>query len=308
MGKIELISRRGLLTGTAALLGAATLEVVAQGTASPSSASWVSTSDREVDFIRAADSRFANLVGELYPGLLNDPEFESIMPLSALIVHKRGRPIKACSLDWAVTTPSGTYQGVIFFYLPPGMRRLQKKGATLSSAQRPLIRRGQCALVMPYGCWSPSYYKGHSQPDWTSLRQKNPTGAFLESQVASAAGGPYIGIDGLIFADNKIAGNDAHNLSRRIRAVRNAQHDESLAIFKLISAGATDTAINARLLAAATLPRLPIDGPPRWYAQARKHHAQLLLKLAARLDRRRFIKVLRWHKTMRKTVIRKLAA
>src|ERR1700728_3981177 len=103
MGQSDLITRRRLVVGTASLLGAAALDVGAQGAISPAKPSWISTADREVDFVPASDSRFQGLIGNLYPGLLNDSAFQSVAPLSAMLIHERGPSIKACSVCWAVT-------------------------------------------------------------------------------------------------------------------------------------------------------------------------------------------------------------
>jgi len=252
----------------------------------------LSTSDREVSAVSSSDNGFGVALDSLYPGLSADPIFQKIAPLSILITHKRGPAVRAFTISWKVTSANGTFETKLFSYVSPGSALKGQSTNTLRSARRPVLKLGQSRLITPFFSWTPTYYKSNPEPAWGKLLQQAEPGSFLVSELSNASA-VEIEIDGLVFSDWKIVGPDKHDLTRRLRSRRNAEHDEGLVVFRLMKLGASDSEIKRVLLAHGAAQRsTKKTSPGRWYEQSRRFQAQFLLRAFVDADRASFSKAL----------------
>lgn len=297
---IRLSRRQVLFTGGALVASAA---FTGERRAEAGGAS-VSESDRAVSAVSGSDPGFGPTVEALFPGLTSDPVFQKIAPLALLVTHQQGPPVRAFSASWAITTPTGTYEAPLYFYVSLGSPATGHILSALGSAQRDILPHGQSRLVTPFSNWTPAYYQSNPTPDWKTVLAPTEPGMFLVSELLNAIQ-VKVSLDGVVFSDWKKLGPDKHRLHKLIRMRRNAEHDEGLVVHKLIKAGASDSQIVQTLQQHGSAPISSATSPNgRWYEQARKVHAQILLKAFQNADRPTFTKALSRLKTQRKTVIK----
>jgi hypothetical protein len=268
----------------------------------------LSASDRSVSAISGSDAAFDAALATLYPGLQSDPVFQKIAPLAVLITHQQGPAIRAYSVSWAITTPAGSYETVQYYYDAPGSQRNGRSVSTLGSARPSILQAGASHLFTPFFTWTPEFYQSSPHPDWTTILKPIEPGTFLVSELPKATE-VKVSLDGVVFSDWKIVGPDKHHLSRLLRSRRNAEHDEGLAVYKLLKAGASDDVISETLQSHGAVQRSNAKaGSRRWYAQFRRFHAQVLLRHFQDADRPTFTKALVRLVRQRKTVIARVNA
>lgn len=291
-------SRRKLLVGGSAALIAS----VAQTTAKANQV------DRQILTVSGKDPDFAVAVEELYPGLLANSYFQVISPLALLITHKSGPGVRAFSVSWSTTTSTGTYTTAQFYYHAPGSYLKHKSVSTLGSARMDLLQIGDSVLVAPFFNWTPSWYRNNPNPDWKKLVADVEPGDFLVSQLNSATAVNVV-LDCTIFSDWKKTGPNQYHFARRLTMRRNAEHDEGLAVYRMLKAGAPDSAVIETLTQHATAPRSSAARPAkRFYDQCRRFQAQVLLRHFQDADRDVFIKALHRLVTQKRTDITKIVA
>lgn len=270
-------------------------------------ASLLSAPDRAVVAISASDNGFQAAIAASYPGLQLDPTFQQIAPLALLVTHQKGPAIRAHSVAWNITTPTGQYTGAQFYYIHPGSPAKGGSLNTLRSAPRAILRAGQSRLVTPFFSWTPAYYQRNPKPDWGAILNSG-TGGFLASQLPAATQ-LNVSLDGVVFSDWKIAGPDQHNLNKRLRSRRNAEHDEALVAYRLLKADAPDSMVAETLEAHGSAARSSQQKHPAyWYQQARRYQAQILLQSFQNTDRTQFRKAIHRLVTQKKTVITSMGA
>jgi hypothetical protein len=296
--------RKMLFAGGATLLASAT--VVGNMKAQGDPTYHLNASDRELFTLPGSDSRFSQAVGDLYPHLQDDPVFQELSPLALLITHKRGPGVRAFSTAWRVTNKSGTFETAMFSYTSPGSAAKGRSPNLLRSARRIIIPKTQSTLITPFFNWPPDYFRANPQPDWKKILTPTEPGKFLVSEMQTATKVEVL-LDGVVFADWKIMGPDKHNLTRRLRSRRNAEHDEGLAVHKLFKSGASDQEIVQALQKHLSAPRSnKVGDPERWYEQARRFQANFLLRAFHDTDREAFIKAIKHLRNQKRTVITRL--
>jgi hypothetical protein len=294
-------SRRKLLVGSAAAIALPSLGLYrASADDTAPIGSGLSASDREVSMLSASDSAFADRVGRLYPGLIGDPHYQMLSPLTVLVTVEKGPALRAFTTSWSITTANGTYETPLFHYAEPFSRRRKGNGLTVVSAQTNLLREGESLLITPFFVMSPVRYQKLGSSWYHLVKPKEPAG-FLASQL-SAATSVKVSLDAAIFEDRKVAGQDKHHLAVRLRARRNAEHDEAHAVMKLLTSNAADADVAAMLSSHSNAARSSAPKANGWYLNARKFHAQLLLELQqSAQDRQTFTKMVlrmsRLHRT-----------
>ena len=248
---------------------------------------------RRISAASSADAGFSTALDAHFPGLAGRNEFQSIAPLALLLTNPGSVPVHAYTVCWSIETPTGHYETRRFFCSKPGDRRQGTQGRLLVSGKRPLLTPGGARLVTPYGNWLPKHYQPGASLDWGKTGARGALGHFLQGELARASQ-PRVWLDAAVFADRRVSGPDQYQLARRFREWRHAQHDESVAIRKLLKQGTAADSIADVLVAHATVPRAgtgtsPLGGRD-WvrveatarYQRARRYHAQFLLKVLER--------------------------
>jgi len=300
---VRLSRRNMLVAGGAAIVAPLVLSGDKKVEASVSP---LSSSDRAIMGLSGTDARFPSAVQALFPGLPQDPVFQKIMPLALLVTHQSGPGVRALSIEYSITTPTGTSETPVYLYISPGSKSKGESVSTLGSARQEILQAGQSRLVTPFFNWTPAYYQRSSNPDWKSLIQGSEPGDFLVSELSTATE-IKVSVDGVVFSDRKLLGPDKFKLGRRIRARRNAEHDEALGVYKLLQSGASDDTIRQTLQSHGSAPRSnQIRVGQRTYEQARRYHAQVLLRAFNDADRNTFTKALIRLKRQKKMVLTKL--
>jgi hypothetical protein len=298
------LSRRHLIG-----LGAAALAVpyalAGQVGSDIAGGSLLKTTDRELKTYAFTDPEFDSKLGALFPGLASDPKFQMIAPVAIIITHVSGPAVRAYSTCWSTSTASGSYETALFKYSRPGVRRNGKIRA-VSSAQKDILLPGQSILTTPYFNLTPQGY--HRLPKaWHDALLPHEPANFIAA-YPSNADGKRVWIDAVVFKDRKVLGVDKHHLAERLRVRRHAEHDVALDMQKLVKSGASHGDIEEALLAKGTAPRSSERGKRMWYTQAKKHHAQLLLKKYHSLGPEKFTKLLARVVRIKRTVLPNVTA
>ena len=287
--KTNLSRRKMLLAGGAAALAPI---VLTGDKRSEAQSADLSASDRGVSAVSGSDPGFAPAVEAHFPGLTNDPTFQQISPLALLVTHQQGRPVRAFSVVWAITTPAGRYETPLYFYVSLGSPATGHTLSALGSVRRNILQVGQSRLVTPFFTWAPDYYAANSAPNWKGVLQPAEPGRFLLSELPNATQ-VKVSLDGVVFSDWKLIGPDKHQLGWKIRERRNAEHDEGLVVYRLMKSGASDSEIVQTLQSHGSAPRFSGESfRGRWYHQSRRFHAQVLLKAFQDADRKTFKRAL----------------
>ena len=298
-------SRRSVLFGGSSLLVASMLP--RRGTALQTAASQP-VLDRELSTIPGNHRDFGPAVEALYPGLQADPHFGLIAPLAILITHRKGPGLRAYAIAWSITTSAGTYTTPLFYYHAPGSAARHKSVSTLGSARMDILQAGDSVLVTPFFNWTPDFYQNDSKPDWEALVSGVEPGDFLASELPTATE-VKVGLDGAVFSDWTSIGPDAHHLRRRVNIRRNAEHNEGLAVYKLLQSGASDGDVIDMLTAHGSAKRSNATKPSqRFYEQSRRFQAQVLLRHFQNADRDTFNKALHRLVRQKSTHIKRLTA
>src|SRR5262245_37041188 len=58
---------------------------------------------------------FQSRLDSKFPGLSEDPIFRAVLPTSLLVTNTSGPAIKALSVNWSITTPTGSQDKNFFF-------------------------------------------------------------------------------------------------------------------------------------------------------------------------------------------------
>ena len=268
----------------------------------------LASTDRELSAISGNDPGFSAAVESLYPGLTSDPMFKKMAPLALLVTHKSGKGLRALSVSWKVSSSSGTYETALFSFLSPGSGVRGYSTSTLASARKIILKKGASRLITPFFSWTPGYYQRNPKPDWKQLMAASEPGGFLMSEL-SAGQSISTSLDAALFRDWKIMGPDTHNLARRVRSRRHAEHDEAGFMLKLIHSKASDEKIANILQKRGSVMRsIKSNGPLRWYEQGRRFQAQVLYRHFTEADRKTFVKALKRLKRQPRTVITRLEA
>ena len=271
-------------------------------------ANGLSASDRAIFAISSSDSRFQSAVGGLFPGLQNDPVFQKIAPLAILITLQNGPAIRAHSVAWQITTPTGSFDTALFSYVSPGSATKGYSVSTLGSARHLTLQPGQSRLVTPFFDWSSSSFQSNPRPNWSTALKLAEPGGFLISELPTATA-VRVSLDAAVFSDWKLMGPDRYNLARRLRSRRNAEHDEGLVVYRLLKAGAPNHLIVQTLRSHASAARSSTQNLPLfWYEQARRYQAQVLLRAFGDADRHSFMRAVHRLVTQKNTVITRVSA
>ena len=300
-----IISRRRMIAaGGATLVAPAIMSTARRAEAQGSQ---LTVSGRSLNSISASDDGFYSAVETLYPGLLVDPGFQKIARLALLITHRQGQAVRAFSVSWRVTLSGGTTEIGMYYYSSLGSPATGHISTALGSARRNMIYPGQSRLAAPFFSWTPDDYQRNPKPDWQNLPYTEPA-SFLVSSLSSASE-IKVSLDAVGFSDWKMIGPDRHNLGGKLRARRNAEHDEALVVYRLLKRGASDSAIVEKLKSDGSVPRSSkTDENVRWYENARRFHAQFLLNAFLSSDRATFVDALTRLKLRRRTTITRLAS
>ncbi|MBB5061064.1 hypothetical protein HDF16_005800 [Granulicella aggregans] len=292
-------SRRKLLVGGTAALALPSVAVEA-ATQKPSHS--LSLADRALTVLTSSDAGFSDKIESLYPGLTRDSRFQTLAPLVLLISHDHGPALRALSMSWTTNTPTGTYETAMFRFAAPGSKRRARAGRTIASAQTDILRKGETRIVTPFFSLSPKAYRKLKDNWFNEVKHKEPSDfLFTQLQTATAVTAK---VEAAVFGDRKFIGEDKHHLVSRLRARRNGEHDEALAVKRLLKAGASDTEISTMLKAHGSAQRPPNRGAKGWYLMSRKQQAQILHDKFTAMTRPSFAKLVHRLSKVRKTRIR----
>ena len=305
MSDQKIFSRRHILKGGAAAV-AVSLPLVRATSQSTGLSQSLSSSGHQVDIITPSMPQFKQQLEGMYPGLAGDQRFQRLYPLAALVHISQGPAIRAISLVWNLTTSAGTFSSPVYFSAPPGTPRGSGKSRTVVTAQVDIIQAGAYKLFTPYFSWTPEAYS-EIAATWPSVVQKKMPANFLATQVALATL-VEVGLDAVIFNDRTVLGPDVNSLVDRIRVRRNAEHDETGHVVKMVKNGASDEEVVAYLSAKGTSTRPDGSGSRRWYRLARRQQAQRLLRKKTNLKPETFEKHVLRTTAIKKTVFRRLSA
>ena len=288
------ISRRKLLSiGVAAGAGAlfpgrpvAALSL--PETSAPADAIIASGAARASDFLSVApvsDPSSLRVLDELFPGLLSDPGFEQFKPASFLVTNVSQTHVRAFISDWVVTTQDRTYHMYTRDYFHPRAGTEESElihwgrtgDITRFTGNLPLIRKGATRLVTPFFNWSVSHYKKNSKPKWGKLLLRQPRS--VASDLTDPGTSVGMAIDGAIRHDYASVGLHMEYLTTIFCVARNAEHDEAIAVRRLIAAGASPEEVGEQLRRHAMgldlTPRFPAD---YYYNNVRQRQAKVLLR------------------------------
>jgi|ERR1700722_1486853 len=308
MNSIKRYPRRSFLAAGAAGL-------FAGGVAAPSSLGQSTDSDlayrlsaagRVIKLIPASDPSFAQEMDGLFPSLLQNPNFQTIAPLSFLVTNESGPAIVALSTTWTIITSTSVMRKPWFSYVRSGPN-------TLVSGDRPFLSGGKTRLVSPFFSWASSAFKTQPPPDWTAIlnRGEFPTFLKLNGQNSAAI---KIQIEAAVHSDWTLIGTDEANLSKHLRIRRNAEVTEAFSVLKLVQKGAGDDELIALLkkhqsiegVAGRVIPRSNVF--PYWHFLARTFQAQLLESRLNQVGASKFVNDLMAITGHQKTTIQPLAA
>jgi hypothetical protein len=257
---------------------------------------------REVVTLAPSSANYASAVDSLFPGLMQDLHFQTIAPVSILVTNQSGPPVRGLSVIWSLSTSNGTYEAALRFYCRSSWRH---PGTGL----RQFLKPGETQLVTPFFVWNPAQYKPRPADQWgfakgeaqkLLLRQMGQT-LSISAQV-----------DAVVYSDWKLLGPDAEGLGRHMSIRRNAEHDESVAVLKLVKTQAPRAVIAALLtshhdadaVAGTSVPRS--DSERHWYYHARSLQAAALLRTLHKSNRSQFTAVLSRARNRPKTQIARL--
>ena len=309
----KLTRRSVLITGICAVGAAIASDQQLAGGQSTSATG----ADRQLQFVTSLDSSFSAEVEALFPGLTTDPRFLTIAPLCGLLKHRSGPAVRAYSIAYSVTSGSGVYETALYHIAAPGSRRKGKHGRTIASGQADVLAAGTSRLVTPFFTLSPRAYR-QSATNWYQAVSAKAPSSFLASQLVEGSQ-VRVALDAAVFKDRKVLGPDVHRLAKLLRCRRNGEHDEAVAILHMLRSGATDSEVQEALYQHGNQVRWSAPGAKGWfkqhkpsakvhYEQARKHHAQLLLKKFNALGRERFTRLVDRLSKLHNTKLTKLAA
>lgn len=230
---------------------------------------------RMIRFTPASHPKFKQRLERHFPGLSLQAEFGQLAPLAVLVTNAKGPALKALSLTWRLETADGPHESTLFFYHRATSRYPM-------SAQRHLARRRQTILVTPFFNVSRQRFRNGRQPDWSKAREKGEAPAVLLDQMGRARK-VRVRVDAAVYSDWRLIGPDHGGLGRHLEIRRNAEHDEAVAMLRLLRDDASWEQITAALKQHRTPEGLtPLAVPPgsdhAWYLRARTLQAKLLLR------------------------------
>ena len=296
--KEQLSRRKLLLSGAGASVAAALMQ-------RDSYAVSATGNTPDLQLIPPSDSRYAELLSQNFPGLQSNPKFTPVAPLTVLLQYNSGPRLAAFSLVWSVNSASGAYETPMFHYSHAGSRRKKKIGAASVSGTRPILRAGHLVLLSPFFAWTPSRYQAGSH-NWGRVNKKAEPGAFMLSEIQNSAT-VSVTIDAAITKKKLVAGSDKYNLCRRFSIRRNGEHDESLAIYRMLQSSASNQDIQNALNSHATAPRSSKSENVLWYKQARRSQAEFLLAIFSSFGRDRLLTLVTRAVNQPKTVVQQSA-
>lgn len=198
-----------------------------------------------LSLVESHDSTFESHVREHYPGLLEDPGFAQVKPLSAFLSNESSKGVLGFSITWQITSGKQVYQDTLTYYSRAGQRSLSKtRPATSGSMQ--LLPAGSVRLISPYFVWSEGHYAAKKPVNWKAVVKPREPHGFLLNQ-AGRSESVRTTVDGVVFADHSVTGTDAKKYNVRFAIRRNAEHDEALSVLRELKRGAPVTEVR-RLL------------------------------------------------------------
>lgn len=302
----SLVSRRGMLCGAAALAGASVIGF-SQSTPSPASpisndVSSVIFLDREISFLVSSHPDFNAAMDSYFPALRSNSIIQGMLPLTALVLHRRGPGVRAMSTEWRISRQGQlVYQTYLRQHSTPLTKRRTNEGRAISSAGVDIIQAGEARLVTPCFTFTSQYYTQHPHLDLSSFLVQQEPGTFLQYQLSQAFS---IGLqlDACVFSDGKVAGNDRGMLGKFVQATRNGERDEGICIAEM-AAGNTKIVRHTLALHATALRTGSDDRETRWYEESRKQRAMFLLQVLDTKSPDTFARVLQRTQLQKKTLL-----
>ena len=254
----------------------------------------LSSSDRRVTLLPAADPLFSTTVEKVFRGLTSRSHFDDVRPLAALITNNSELPVRGYCIRWLLTNPDATIFDIpIFFYS-------NARGRQLISGRHDIIKHGETRLVTPLFTINDSKLQQKSNSDFSTVFTSSKFGRFLADKLSSTTG-IDVQLDAVAFSDGVVIGRDDADFANRFRIILNAEHDEAVSLGRLIRNKAPAQIIEAKIhghIRADAARRT--SGYEQFYFRARSRHAKLLASALQRGQRRAVGRAL-WalHKTPR---------
>jgi hypothetical protein len=195
-----------------------------------------------------------------------------------------------------MTTLSGKSEMTVKHYFHPrlgseGLRWEEKMGnKAFFTGKVPVIKAGATRLVTPFFGWSPGFYKENNKPDWTKLvlRRREVT----LSELASEDTGVAMRISAAITNDYASVGPDDEYLARVFCITRNAEHDESVSMRRIIATGASPDQVKDQLRRDGAGLDFHIRPNSALYYRVRQRQARVLLRRLKRANWEQFLETL----------------
>lgn len=236
----------------------------------------LAVAQREVSVMSSSHPLFLDRLDQLFPGFSQHPKFNMISPLTFLMKHVSGPPIKACSVVWSIVTADGSFETSSFYYSRSGR-------TNVISGRKHLLEAGNTALVSPFFHRRPQKPQSPFPDDWAQGLGGNESQSFLLRKV-QRANRIFVQLDGVIYADSVVVGPDSKNLARHFAVRRNAEHDEAVSMLRFMGTGPTRAEIIGRLRQHKSIEGIRKGAASRsnadehWYYHARTLQARTLLR------------------------------
>jgi hypothetical protein len=229
---------------------------------------------RQLTLVGPGDPNFDALLNANYPGLEDLDSFKAIRPYLAILENETSHAAKAFAIEYDFQSDGAVPSRVMNVHF------IQEHFE--AGEDRWALGPGEIRLIAPNLHLAPVEY-----PSRRNVLNGLFAGLLSSPHLTASA----VVVDAVIYDDGAYTGLDHYNLLQKYKAVRDAEHDESVAVTQLITSGATDDAIVAALngdVQAATVVNTsrPDENGGLYameYTLDRGHEAQKLLSLYRRV-------------------------
>jgi hypothetical protein len=243
-----------------------------------------------VSVIAPDDATFAQLLDQNFPLLSQNPNFAQIGHTAVLVTNSGSRAVYGYRVKWtSVKAGEPPDQYKRRFVSRPTIQLLARQ----NTAQVQLLGAGETALVTRFFSWTSQYFQAQaSRANFTAGRLRSYQGrnglAYGFSKRAKNADSVSVALEAVAFPD-VVVGPRKDSFARYINSLRNAEHDQALAISQAFQAQSSSASIQPespefhRILFAQTLSSLGIASTPTWtarsYAKSKKRFAERMRHL-----------------------------
>jgi hypothetical protein len=179
-----------------------------------------------------SDNSFLQLLDQHFPKLSSNRHFLKIQKSAALVVNNDSRAVSGYQLRWRNAKAGEVPDSYKRRFLNRPSVELKARQMT---GQVPLLTSGDVALVTPLFSWTKEAYQAKSSMRRFGKRRflryqaRSPRGYGYAVRAQTADSGS-VALAAVAFSDN-VVGKKRRSFARVIRNMRNAEHDQALAVF-----------------------------------------------------------------------------